>query len=313
MRQPDSLTRSFRALTLRAALLGLAVLSALTVLPTPAEAYNGEVRALRVEVEDASTGRRVYALSPCEGIELLNGDRVRVRLVAVDNAGQVGTWAEGAHIPVRFFPIDRGNVIELTKADVANGDVRIYAQTSSRSAAGETTLLGYEIDDSVALGEGIHRRGAISVNVAPTGGAAASSSSTTRTPGAVLQAMPSRNTAEKMVDNLYRGILMRAPDAGGAQPRIEDLRTGGYDALRKNAMEIAGSEESRGLSSRVSREERLAALYQYLLGVDMNQVSAEVRGRHYSYLVEGNISAVVDDIVSSTEFRQRQGLSVVRR
>jgi len=257
------------------------------------------VRVLRLEVEDSHGGQRVLAVSPCAGVDLLRGDRVRLRLVAVDSAGDIDSWKEGRRLTARFFSLERTGDLELVRTDPERGEAVIDAAGEKvLGPEGVSVLLGYELAESVHL-DGPHRRGAISITIREPG-----------RPAVPSQPPPAsgRTSAADIVARLYRGILLREPDAPGAAPRIADIERRGYLGILNAAREIAASEESRGLSQGSTRaEDRLAALYENLLNLKRNEVDSETWKRDYDLLFRGEIEAVVNAIVRSQEFRRLHG------
>jgi hypothetical protein len=117
--------------------------------------------------------------------------------------------------------------------------------------------------------------------------------------------------AEELTRLLYQGILLRDPDSG-AQGAIDAIRTGGYDAFVRVATGIAGSEESRVRLAATPAEQRLASLYQILLGINRNQADPQQWQSDLSLMNQGRISDVVSGIVQSDRFRTRHNLVGVR-
>ena len=117
--------------------------------------------------------------------------------------------------------------------------------------------------------------------------------------------------AEELTRLLYQGILLRDPDPG-AQGAIDSIRTGGYDALVKVAVGIAGSEESRVRLGATPVEQRLASLYQILLGIDRSQADPQQWQADLNLMNQGRFADVVSGIVQSDRFRQRHNLVGVR-
>jgi len=115
--------------------------------------------------------------------------------------------------------------------------------------------------------------------------------------------------AREAVAELYRGILLREPDPDGLAAYSERVRDRGYAGLAETAVEIARSEESRIALYRVgtSYEQRLAAIYEHLLGVAPTEVDRDQWREDLESLRAGRIDHVVDEIALSETFRDRFG------
>lgn len=123
------------------------------------------------------------------------------------------------------------------------------------------------------------------------------------------------SAAERMIAELYRGILLREPDRQGLAGYADRLRDGGYGEAVAIAGEIAESEESRLLVYRrkADHEDRLDALYRHLLGLEANQVDRDQWRDDLDRLHDGEVSRVVGEMVRSEAFRDRFGFDTVRR
>lgn len=108
--------------------------------------------------------------------------------------------------------------------------------------------------------------------------------------------------ADSVVTALYRGILMRDPDDGAAGAR-SDISRHGYDGVRRVALNIANSPESRSLGENPAQ--RLEALYGHLLGWSRADVGRDRWESDLSQINDGNVAGVVDAIVRSEQFRSR--------
>jgi hypothetical protein len=106
---------------------------------------------------------------------------------------------------------------------------------------------------------------------------------------------------------LYQAILLRDPDPGAAGT-VRSIEEGGYDALVRAAEGIADSDESRVRiyeNGSVTNERRLISLYRNLLDMDASAVDRSAWDRDLRRLQDGQIGAVVRDIVHSDRFRAR--------
>ena len=121
--------------------------------------------------------------------------------------------------------------------------------------------------------------------------------------------------AEQAVAELYRGILLREPGPEGLAAFAERVRDRGYAGMMETAVEIARSEESRiGVYQRgTSYEQRLAAIYRHLLGVEPTQVDPDQWREDLESLRAGRLDRVVEEIAQSETFRDRFGFHVTSR
>ncbi len=111
-----------------------------------------------------------------------------------------------------------------------------------------------------------------------------------------------------LVAELYRGILLREPDARGLADYAELIYERGYPGAIDAAVDIARSEESRyAVDRRAGDERRLAALYRHLLGLDPDEVGRDRWYDDLESLRDGDLAHVVDWIVRSDEFSRRFG------
>ncbi len=115
------------------------------------------------------------------------------------------------------------------------------------------------------------------------------------------------DAARELVTEIYHGILMREPEAQGLDDWSDRIAGRGYPEAISVAMEIAASEESRVriYQDGTTYEERLAALYEHLLGIEPRTVDPDRWRTDLERLRDGEIDQVVGEMVRSAEFRQR--------
>ena len=131
----------------------------------------------------------------------------------------------------------------------------------------------------------------------------------TFSPAVVAAQQPCTTDAARVVDQLYRHILERAPDAGGATWTQQQLQTGQM-TVRDVVAHLAKSEEH---SQRFWRQEAgedapyskaVGTLYRHILGRQPDAAGAR------SWANEGariGVSAIVDQIVASREYDNQFG------
>lgn len=119
------------------------------------------------------------------------------------------------------------------------------------------------------------------------------------------------DAARELVEELYLGILMRAPEARGLDDWSARIEGRGYPEAIAVAMEIAESEESRVriYQDGTTYEARLAALHEHLLGVEPRSADPDRWRDDLERLRAGEIEQVVGEMVRSAEFRQRFGFA----
>jgi hypothetical protein len=118
----------------------------------------------------------------------------------------------------------------------------------------------------------------------------------------------------ELVAELYHGILLREPDPRGLADYGGRILEGGYPAAIAAAADIARSDESRfGVyRSGAGHDDRLAALYRHLLGLDPDDVDRDQWADDREALRAGDLERVVDEMARSEEFRRRFGFELRR-
>jgi hypothetical protein len=233
-------------------------------------------------------------------VELPAGTRVRLIMSALPTGS-----ARGPLYPATTF----------TDASQAKGGVTITRSNAENSTADlllgnakngrRTETIRYQISDTWVPAN--LRTGSFTIRVVPESETSTGSVST----GGVGTSTDVATRAEELTRLLYQGILLRDPDPG-AQGSIDAIRTGGYDALVRVATGIAGSEESRVRLGATPPEQRLASLYQILLGINRDQADPQQWRSDLNLMNQGHITEVVSGIVQSDRFRTRHNLAGVR-
>ncbi|MCB1054373.1 MAG: hypothetical protein KDD11_02535 [Acidobacteria bacterium] len=250
------------------------------------------VSELRIGLQDMKTKADLGYVQPGEVLELNVGDRVRLRMIAVVG----GQWRAPRYPSAAFAVLAGSDKVHISQVDRDQGSAVIEA---ARPTGGKDALVSYELLDSMDIRPGLVK-GTITVRIGDGGGVATSAPAA---PAAAPDASSSR--ASETVTALYRGILLREPDAAGAQPRIDRIEREGLPAVLSSALEIAQSSESRvDLSSRgVTPEQRLEALYQNFLGQTRSQIDPAAWDADLQRLRQGKIDEVVRRLIASPQFR----------
>lgn len=263
-----------------------------------AQSNKPNIGAVEIIIKDISTKQDIAIVEPGGTVELPAGSRVRLIMSALPTGS-----ARGPLYPATTF----------TDASQAKGGVTITRSNTENSTAdlllsnvksgSRTETIRYQISDTWVPAN--LRTGSFTVRVVPGSGTVTGSVST----GSASTSIASR--AEELTRLLYQAILLRDPDPG-AQGSIDAIRTGGYDAFVKVATGIAGSEESRVRLGATPVDQRLASLYQILLGINREQADPQQWQSDLSLMSQGHFADVVSGIVQSDRFRQRHNLVGVR-
>jgi hypothetical protein len=259
------------------------------------------IGAVEVIIKDINTKQDIAIVEPGGTVELPAGTRVRLIMSALPTGS-----ARGPMYPATTF----------TDASQAKGGVTITRSNAENSTADlmlgnakngrRTETIRYQISDTWVPAN--LRTGSFTVRVVPGTSDTSTGSGTT---GGTATSTDMAARAEQLTRLLYQGILLRDPDPG-AQGSIDAIRTGGYDALVRVATGIAGSEESRVRLAATPPEQRLASLYQILLGITREQADPQQWQSDLNLMSQGRIADVVSGIVQSDRFRQRNNLVGVR-
>jgi len=125
---------------------------------------------------------------------------------------------------------------------------------------------------------------------------------------AMAQQQPCTTDARRVVNELYRHMLERQPDAGSAG-WIQELQSG-RSTVRELVRRIANSEEHTRrfnqpvAEERVTYERSIAQLYRHILGRQPDAVGQRV---HAELAQRQGIEAAIDRIVDSAEYDQQFG------
>jgi hypothetical protein len=267
-----------------------------------AQGNKPNIGSVEIIIKDINTKQDIAIVEPGGTVELPAGTRVRLIMSALPTGS-----ARGPLYPATTF----------TDASQAKGGVTITRSNSENSTAdlllsnvksgSRTETIRYQISDTWVPAN--LRTGSFSVRVVPGSGTATGSVSSGSVSTGTTTDIAAR--AEELTRLLYQGILLRDPDPG-AQGAIDAIRTGGYDALVKVATGIAGSEESRVRLGATPVEQRLASLYQILLGINRDQADPQQWKSDLDLMNQGRFADVVSGIVQSDRFRQRHNLVGVR-
>lgn len=286
--------RSYSTAIAGVAMLLLAALPSQAAPQSRAQAIDPVVRHLQFAIEAEVRTVDPLVIAPGEGFRIKPGQRLVIR--AVGNARSNERTFPG----VRYFVV-AGNDISLDDARPNMGTVAVDARSSSR---GENAVIGYQILANTAL-DGVAREGQIQVQV---DGPRANSRA------AVAPAYDgsrdlSEGTANTLLRDLYRGILLREPDPAAA-PWRDKIEVGGYNGLVEVARAIAASEESRiSVYERgIGNEQRLAALYLNLLGRQQSQVPRSDWDRGLQLLAARQYPELVTELLGQSGFFTRYRL-----
>lgn len=261
------------------------------------------IGAVEIIIKDINTKQDIAIVEPGGTVELPAGARVRLIMSALPTGS-----ARGPLYPATTFTdasqAKGGGGVTITRSNAENSTADLLL--SNVKSGSRTETIRYQISDTWVPAN--LRTGSFSVRVVPGANTSTGTTGTGTTTGTSTD-MAAR--AEELTRLLYQGILLRDPDPGAAGS-IDAIRTGGYEALVRVATGIAGSEESRVRLAATPAEQRLASLYQILLGIDRNQADPQQWQSDLSLMNQGRIADVVSGIVRSDRFRQRHNLVGVR-
>lgn len=261
-----------------------------------AQGNKPNIGAVEIIIKDISTKQDIAIVEPGGTVELQAGSRVRLIMSALPTGS-----ARGPLYPATTFTDAKGGSgVTITRSNSENSTADLLL--SNVKSGSRTETIRYQISDTWVPAN--LRTGSFSVRVVPGSG------TSTNTPPATTSTNIA-DRAEEFTRLLYQGILLRDPDPG-AQGSTDAIRTGGYDAFVRVATGIAGSEESRVRLAATPPEQRLASLYQILLGIDRSQADPQQWQADLNLMNQGRIADVVSGILQSDRFRQRHNLAGVR-
>jgi len=272
------------------ALLAAALLCPLAVRPADAQTTKPRppIAGVQVVVRDLATQQDLGTVPPGGSISVPAGSHVRLIMTAIPTGNRAPLY------PATTYSDQSQGGVRITRSRTENStaDLEVGPAKSNRNQG-----ISYQIqEDWVPTNL---RNGAIYLQVVPA--AAAPEASAPLTGSA---------RAQEITRMLYMAILMREPDPG-AQGTVDSIERGGYDAIVQAAVGIANSDESRN-RIRASNEDRLASLYQNLLGMSPDQVDRAQFDGDLRRLSSGRIGDVVSGMVQSPRFQTRTRVGSTR-
>lgn len=259
------------------------------------------VQAVRVAVTDLGTGRELGELDFGDTLLLETGQRVRLRVVAEPAARN-----RARRYPSATYDLLSGaRRISMIDVDQVEGSAVIEGVRPDDPARPDsTTLIEIELMDAPELRDRM-RKGTLTVRVVDDRNLV-DDDNLDYDP--IAPPVDQNDvTAERIVDGLYRAILLRPAEPAALQSRADDVARLGMTGITRMAREIALSPESRtGVYDRgVTNAQRVQALYQYLLGLDLNDVSVTQYREDVRRVEAGQLAELVVEMVSSGEFQER--------
>lgn len=288
--------KSLHRILLPAALAALLV----PILAVPGAAQSSRIPnigAVEIVVRDIGTKRDVATVHDGETLSLPEGMWVRLIMTARP-AGS----ARGPYYPeTEFSDLSQGGVrIVRSNEENSTADLEVVNPYRNRNRERVETIR-YQINESWVPSN--LRTGSFQIAVGPADSEVD-----------VLKGWNAEQ-ARELTRVLYRGILMREPDAG-ASSTVSAIQRGGYDALVRAAVSIADSDESRIRvydKQGVCNEQRLLALYKNFLGVSSDQINRRQWDADLRRMREGEIGQVVESLLQSDRFRSRYNVTLASR
>ncbi|HKV09588.1 MAG TPA: hypothetical protein VJ725_15705 [Thermoanaerobaculia bacterium] len=286
---------------LKRTLMSVATVALLCPLAGQAQGGRDAYSDVRIVVKDLSNNEEIGEVNPGGSFDLPEGSKVRL-IMRLYASGQGGS-SRPIYPRTQFTEgtPGRGGVrITATNEMNANATLEVMQLRDNASQRQRSELIRYQISDPEGRIPDRLERGSFIINVDNDSSWNQGQDSTSR-------------RAEELTRALYRGILMREPDEQGARSTIRDIQRGGYNALIKEAVDIANSDESRiRLYERdgVCNEKRLLSLYKNVLGVDSSRIDRRQWDADLRRMNNGELARVVEDMVRSDRFRSRYSLNV---
>jgi hypothetical protein len=287
----------------------VALLCPLLAQPTMAQSpqstsRNPTIGEVRIVVRDLSTRRDVATVRDGETISIPEGMRVRLIMTALPTGS-----SRGPYYPETEFsdPAQGGVRIIRSNEENSTADLEILgsrndSRNNSRRNRDRVETIQYRIDETWVPSN--LRSGSFQIVVGPADSEVD-----------LVQQGWTAQQARELTAVLYRGILMREPDAG-ANGTVNAIQRGGYDALVRAAMGIADSDESRIRvyeKQGVCNEQRLLAMYKNFLGISSERIDRRQWEADLKRMREGNIDQVVETLLASDRFRSRYDVTVASR
>jgi hypothetical protein len=281
-------------------LIPVAAVALLCPLAGQAQSGREAYTDVRVVVKNLSNNEEVGDINPGGSFDLPEGTKVRL-IMRLYAPGQ-GSNSRPIYPRTQFTEgtPGRGGVrITATNELNANATLEVLQLRDNAPQRKRSELIRYQISDPEGRIPDRLERGSFIINV-DTDSWNQSQDATSR-------------RAEELTRALYRGILMREPDQQGARNTIRDIQRGGYNALVKEAVDIANSDESRIRlyeKDGICNEKRLLSLYKNVLGVDSSRIDRGQWDADLRRMNNGELARVVEDMVRSDRFRSRYSLNV---
>jgi hypothetical protein len=243
----------------------------------------GRINRLQIVIKDINSHQDIASVEPGGTVDVPRGGPVRVIMSALYSSGKT-------IYPITTYSDPNRGGIGISRSNAENGAVDLDLTKSS----GRREQINFLIEDNRIPGD--MRRGTFYIRVRGDSGGSHEG-----------EAHEDRSRGGRLTRMLYQAILLRDPDPGAAGT-IRSIEEGGYDALVRAAEGIADSDESRVRiyeNGNVTNERRLISLYHNLLDLDASAVDRPTWDRDLRRLQDGQIGAVVRDIVRSDRFRTR--------
>jgi hypothetical protein len=247
----------------------------------PAAASHTIVQEVRIAVVDPRTSQELGVIAPDASFELPPNEERLLRVFEPPRPER----QERRYLAAEFGFGAEQTPLELTRRSPSRGEAGVRVRASGGALPTGRWHVGYRIDDDVDLADESLRLGRVFAEVVPAG--------------------QSPQRADELVAALYRGILLREPDAAAAARR-DDIRRSGYAGVLRQAREIATSHESEiDVYKRACNQQRLLALYKELLGRDSAQIDQRLWRSQLEHLDAGDVDEVVSELVQTREFQDR--------
>jgi hypothetical protein len=253
--------------------------------------------AVMIAVWEASTRNELARAEPGDQVTIDAGDEIMLRVFIPADESDSG---EREYLSGNWS-LDSGDAAEISNIDYKKGSAVVTGDSSGNVAL---SFSSDELESDIGLWVSVRGGSAAPppVTVPSPGGKSPPQASETET----LEVYSKGGT---VVTALYQGVLLRAPDPS-AQTWVDQVDRGGYRKLLDVAQSIAKSNESRvDLYDRddVSTQERVAAIYRHLLGLEPEEVDREEWNEAVAQVEDGDIAGLVGDVVADRAFRRRFG------
>lgn len=275
----------------------VALLCPILAQPTLAQSSsrNPTIGEVRIVVRDLATRRDVATVRDGETISIPEGMRVRLIMTALPTGS-----SRGPYYPETEFSDPSQGGVRITRSNEENStaDLEIVRRNNARNRERVETIQ-YRINETWVPSN--LRSGSFQIVVGPADSEVD-----------LVQQGWSAQQARELTAVLYRGILMREPDAG-ANGTVNAIQRGGYNALVRAAIGIADSDESRIRvyeKQGVCNEQRLLALYKNFLGISSDRIDRRQWEADLKRMREGNIDQVVESLLASDRFRSRYNVTL---